>query len=57
MRKKLIDGLLKINCQNNNKPDNKGRCHSKECMMNVDKEIAVNIQKDGCVIYKHLKEF
>jgi hypothetical protein len=49
--KELINDLLAVNCAYNYNPDSDGKCHSTTCMLNTDKNIAEDIQKNGCVIY------
>lgn len=55
---KLIEALLPVNCAYNffeerrGQTTTEGRCYSTTCMLNVNKEVAEMIQKDGCKIYQ-----
>jgi len=57
MSKEFIEDLLAINCAYNYQEEIRDpkstihKCYSKTCMMNVDDEIAKDIQEKGCIIY------
>ena len=58
MSKELIEALLPINCAYNYKEEYRdetttmGKCYSKTCMLNQNKDVANDIQNKGCEIYK-----
>jgi len=58
MSKELIESLLPINCAYNYKEEYRdetttmGKCYSKTCMLNQNKDVANDIQTKGCEIYK-----
>ena len=48
----LIEAILPINCKFNFEVSSDGKCYSKTCALNENKEVAKLIEKDGCSIYK-----
>ena len=48
----LIENILPINCKFNFKISSDGKCYSKTCALNENKEVAKLIEKNGCSIYK-----
>jgi hypothetical protein len=55
MSKELIESILPVNCANNYKEENRTgqcKCYSTTCMLNANDEVAQNISKNGCIIYK-----
>ncbi len=52
----IQEKLLPINCHYNFKVEDDGKCHSKTCMLNVDPEIMMKIESEGCIIFSHVKK-
>ena len=48
----LIEAILPINCKFNFEVSSDGKCYSKTCALNENKEVAKLIEKNGCSIYK-----
>ncbi len=57
MSKEFSEALVGLSCANNFEPQARQedstqlRCYSKECCMNVDSEIASDIQSRGCRVF------
>lgn len=53
-----IEALLPVNCAYNfseearDSSDTEMKCYSTTCMLNVNKEVASDIQKKGCKLYQ-----
>lgn len=50
----IQEKLFPINCHYNFKEESDGKCYSKTCMLNIDPDISMRIEKEGCQIFKHL---
>jgi hypothetical protein len=50
----VVRGLAPVNCYYNYKPEENGKCYSKDCMFNQDPDIAKEISKNGCEMYKNI---
>ncbi len=49
---KNINKLWAINCKYNFKINKNGKCHSTECMFNVDPKVKNSIREKGCLVFK-----
>lgn len=47
-----LERLMLLNCKYCHSLDNKGLCHSTECICNIDEEVKEDIKTNGCNIWR-----